>query len=152
MQLVSHLALPSPAHLLPGQVLVADAVQAPAPLQVAAVVTLPAAQVAAVQTTVLSGKVHVFPFEPSHWLLQAPVPPQASREPMGLPLMAMQVPTEPASLHDSHWPSQELSQHTPSTQYPLTHSKPSRQVTGSRPRTSGASAALASFWGGLPPS
>lgn len=102
MQLVSHLALPSTAHWLFGQVLATDAVHAPAPLQVAAVLILPAAQVAAVQTTVLSGKVQVFPFEPSHWLLQPPVPPQASRGPMGLPLMAVHLPNDPASLHDSH--------------------------------------------------
>lgn len=131
MQLVSHLALPSAAHWLFGHVLDMDAVHAPAPLQVAAVATLPAAQVAAVQMMVLSGKVQVFPFKPSHWLLHIPVPSQASRGPTGLPFTALQVPTEPDSLQDSHCPSHDVSQQTPSTQYPVEHSVPDAQVAGS---------------------
>src|SRR5204862_4299371 len=62
-----------------------------------------------------------------------PVPPQASCEAIGVPLTGLHVPAEPASLHDSHWPSQDVSQHTPSTQCPLEHSASTLQVTGSGP-------------------
>jgi hypothetical protein len=66
VQLVAHLALPSAAHWLFGQVLELGVLQAPTLLQTDAVVTLPVVQVAAVQMAVLSGKVQVLPLVPSH--------------------------------------------------------------------------------------
>ncbi len=42
----------------------------------------------------------------------------------GGPVTAVHVPTLPATLHDSHWPLQSVSQQTPSTQLPLLHSTP----------------------------
>ena len=102
MQLLAHLALPSVAHWLFGHVLSIGVLQSPMLLQTDAVVILPLVQVAAEQTVVLSGKVQVLPSEPSHWPLQVPVPPQGVRGLSGLPLMALHLPTEPASLHDSH--------------------------------------------------
>jgi hypothetical protein len=55
VQLPEHLALPSVAHRLLAQVLLAALVQAPAPLQTEAVVTLPFEQLAAVQIVAASG-------------------------------------------------------------------------------------------------
>lgn len=55
MQVVAHFALPSAAHWLPGQVLMAGVLHAPAVSQTDAVVTLPAAQDAGAQTVALSG-------------------------------------------------------------------------------------------------
>jgi hypothetical protein len=60
--------------------------------------------------------------------LQAPahvacVPVQAGREPRGVPVTVVQVPTLPPSLHDWHWPPHALLQQTPSTQAPLVHSE-----------------------------
>jgi hypothetical protein len=47
----------------------------------------------------------------------------------GLPEMALQIPTDPASLQDSHCPSQALSQQTPSAQCPVaTQSRSLAQV------------------------
>jgi hypothetical protein len=136
VQLLAHLALPSLAHWLFGHVLPVEVLQSPLPLQTDAVVILPLVQIAAAQTVVLSGKVQVLPSEPSHWAWQAPVPPQGVRGLSGLPLMALHLPTEPASSHDSHWPSQALSQHTPSTQYPVEHSAADLQVAGAVPPVS----------------
>lgn len=99
---MAHLALPSAAHWLFGHVLLAGVLQAPMLLHTDAVVTLPVVQVAAVQMAVLSGKVQVLPLLPLHCPLQVPVPPQAARGASGLPLMALHLPTEPTSLHDSH--------------------------------------------------
>jgi hypothetical protein len=45
----------------------------------------------------------------------------AGRAPAGAPLVGVHVPTEPGTLHASHWPEQATSQQTPSTQYPLAH-------------------------------
>jgi len=50
-----------------------------------------------------------------------PAPVQAVRDPVGAPVVAAHVPTEPATLHASHCPPQPVSQHTPSTQFPDTH-------------------------------
>lgn len=102
VQLPEHLPLPSVAHRLLAHGLVVAVVQAPEPLQTEAVVALPAVQVAAAQTTVLSGEVHALPFTPSHCPLQAPVPPQAVRVASGAPLTAEHLPTDPVSLQDSH--------------------------------------------------
>ncbi len=102
VQLVAHFALPSVAHSLFGHVLVVDVLQAPMLLHTDAVVTLPAAQLAPVQVVALSGNVQVLPLVPSHWPWHTPVPPHAAREPTGLPLMAVHLPTEPAAVHDWH--------------------------------------------------
>ena len=90
--------------------------QAPAPLQVEAVITLPATQVAAVQTVFSSGKVQVLALVPSHVPAHFPVPSQAARGAVGAPLTGLQTPIESGWLHDSHWPSHVVSQHNPSTQ------------------------------------
>lgn len=82
--------------------MLAGVLQTPALLQTDAVVTLPATQVAGVQTAVLSGKVQLLPLLPSQRPLQIPVPLHVARGASGLPLMALHVPTKPASLHDSH--------------------------------------------------
>lgn len=66
VQLLAHLALPSAAHLPSEHRLDIEALQAPTLLQTAAVATSPFTQVAAVQTTVLSGNVQVLPLVPSH--------------------------------------------------------------------------------------
>ena len=66
MQLVAHLALPSVAHWLSGHVLAVEVLHAPMLLHTDAAVTLPAAQLAAVQMAVLSGNVQVLPLVPSH--------------------------------------------------------------------------------------
>jgi hypothetical protein len=102
VQLPEHFPLPSLAHRLLSHGLVAVVVQAPEPLQTEAVVAFPPVQVPAVQTTALSGKVQALPFEPSHWPLQVPVPPQAVRVASGAPLIAVHFPTDAASLQDSH--------------------------------------------------
>ena len=102
VHVLAHLAVPSVAHWLFGQVLVVEVLQAPMPLHTDAVVTTPLAQLAGVQTLVLSGKVQVLALVPSHWPWQTPVPPQTARGARGLPWMALHLPTDPASLHDSH--------------------------------------------------
>jgi hypothetical protein len=148
VQLVSHLAPPAVAHWLLGQVLDIDVLHAPSPLQTEAVVTLPLTQVAAVQIVALSGNVQVFPLVPSHCPAHGPVPPQASRGPTGVPWTALHVPRDPVSLHDSHWPSHDVSQHNPSTQCPVEHSASILHAVGSEPCISiGASIVPAS----LPP-
>jgi hypothetical protein len=65
--------------------------------------------------------------------LQAPpqlVPPpaQAVRSPCGAPVAGEQVPTDPATSHASHCPSQARSQQTPSTQSPVPHSPAAPQT------------------------
>jgi hypothetical protein len=102
VQLVAHLGLPSVAHWLLGHAMAVGVLQAPALLQTDAVVTLPVVQLAAVQIVVLSGNVQDLLLVPSHRAWQAPVPPQAARAPVGLPLRALHFPIEPDSLQDSH--------------------------------------------------
>jgi hypothetical protein len=103
------------------QVVVTGAGQAPAPSQSAAAVAVPAEQLAVLQPVVLLGYVQVA-LEP----LQ--LPPQsepslvhAVREPCGVPLTSVQVPTLPATSQAWHWLPQALLQQTPSTQLPLPH-------------------------------
>jgi hypothetical protein len=50
--------------------------------------------------------------------------PHLARAPWGGPTTAVQVPALPATSHASHWPSQALSQHTPSIHSVLMHSLP----------------------------
>jgi hypothetical protein len=118
---------PSAAHRLLSHALVVEAVQLPELLQTDAVVTLPAAQLAAVQTVEPSGYVQAAPLVPSHWALHFPVPPQAARGLTGSPWMALHVPTDPVALHDWHWPSHFPLQQTPSTQKPDVHCVPEEQ-------------------------
>lgn len=113
--------IPSAAHRLLSHAFVAEAVQLPEPLQTDAVVTLPAVHLAAVHSVALSGKVQAEGFVPPHWALHFPVPPQAGRGVTGSPRTVLHLPTDPASLHDWHWPSQAPSQQTPSTQFPEVH-------------------------------
>jgi hypothetical protein len=128
VQLPEHLPLPSVAHMLLVHGLVAATVQAPEPLQTDAVVALPAAQLAAVQMVVPSGKAHAIRLTPSHCPLHVPVPPQAVRLAGGAPFTAVHFPTDAASLQDSHCPSHLPSQQTPSTQYPEAHVAPMEQL------------------------
>ena len=100
MQLPEHFPLPSVAHRLLVQGLVAAVVHAPEPLHTEAVVALPAAQLAAVQMALPSGNAHAIRLTPSHCPLQTPVPPQAARGLIGSPLIVLHVPTEPLSLQD----------------------------------------------------
>jgi hypothetical protein len=127
VQLSAH--LPPVPHRLLEQALVAAVVQAPEPLQTEAVVALPAVQVAAVHTVESFGKTQALPLVPSHWPLQTPSPAQAVLVASGLPFTALHLPTEPASLQDSHWPSHFPSQQTPSTQNPEVHWPPAEQLT-----------------------
>lgn len=120
MQAPAHMT-PSAAHRLLEQALVVEVVQLPEPLHTDAVVTLPAEQVAAVQTVALSGKAQAIASVPLHWALHLPVPPQAARGLTGSPLMVLHLPTEPVSLHDWHCPAHLPSQQTPSTQLPEVH-------------------------------
>jgi len=121
VQLPEHLPLPSLAHSLVAQVLLVESVHVPAPLHTEAVTTSPSVQVAGVQIASSPGNAQALPSLPSHCPLHTPLPPQAGRGPTGSPWMTLHVPTEPGSLHDSHWPSHWVSQHTPSTQKPSGH-------------------------------
>jgi len=116
VQLPEHFPLPSVAHRLLVQGLVAAVVHAPEPLHTDAVVALPAAQLAAVQMALPSGNEHAIRLTPSHCPLQTPVPPQAVWGVSGAPFTAVHLPMDAASLQDSHCPSHLPSQHTPSTQ------------------------------------
>ncbi len=116
MQLVAHMAPPPVAHRPFEQALVCASVQEPAPLQTDSVVIMPSLQAAAAHTVPALGKVHASVSAPSHCPWQGAVPGQASRGATGVPVTAVQLPTVLASLHDSHCPSQALSQQTPSAQ------------------------------------
>lgn len=70
----------------------------------------------------LSGYVQAAGLTPPHWPLHVPVPLHAARVPTGSPFTVLHTPSEVVSLHDWHWPSHLLSQHTPSTQLPLLQS------------------------------
>src|SRR3569623_7653 len=103
------------------------ATQAPAPSQSAAVVALPAVQLAAApHEVVLLGNVQAArcAAEPSHLPAQVPVPTHAARGVVD----GEQVPFALAVLHDSQFPVQVESQQTPSTQLPVPHSAPLAQV------------------------
>src|SRR3569623_1917915 len=103
------------------------ATQAPAPSQSAAVVALPAVQLAAApHEVVLLGNVQAARCAavPSHLPAQVPVPTHAAR---GV-VAGEQVPFALAVLHDSQFPVQVESQQTPSTQLPVPPSAPLAQV------------------------
>jgi hypothetical protein len=122
VQLVAHFMAGGVAQRPLSHGLVLGVVQAPAPLHTVSVVISPPVQLAAVHTTVLSGKTHAVAFVPSHVPLQLPLPPHSVREPTGSPEMVEHCPTLPDALHDWHCPSQVPSQHTPSMQWSLAHS------------------------------
>lgn len=102
VQLPEHFPSPSLEHNLEAQVLVVESVHAPEPLHTEAVTISPSLQVAGVQMVCFSGKVQFCTMFPSHVPLQTPAPVQAARGATGSPLTALQVPTEPDSLQDSH--------------------------------------------------
>lgn len=128
MQLPEHLPLPSVAQRLLAHALVAAVVQAPEPLHTDAVVALPPEQTAAVQTVVASGSTQAFPLTPSQVPLQGAVPPHGVRGDTGAPFTGVHLPSEAATLHDSHCPSHLPSQQTPSTQNPDAHMDPEEQL------------------------
>jgi hypothetical protein len=98
---------------------VAGAGQLPMPSQVAAAVALPSAQLAVRHDVVAGGYVHAARWVPSQVPPQVPVPLHAERMPRGAPVTAVQVPTDFATSHASHWPLQAWLQHTPSAQKPV---------------------------------
>jgi hypothetical protein len=99
--------------------------QAPAPSHVAAVETIPFAQVAVRHWTVEPGKpLHVFCTKPSHCVMPqglVPPPTHAGLVPCGAPITAVHVPTELVTSHAAHCPVQDVSQQWLSTQKPLEH-------------------------------
>jgi hypothetical protein len=123
----SESALQLPVHAVAPQVkgahvCVWTAGQAPAPLQEAASVAVPAVQDGARQEVESPGYVHAAGWTPSQRPPQAvPSVAQALRVPCGVPVAVEQVPTLPATSHASHWPVQARLQQTPSTHSPLAH-------------------------------
>jgi len=99
-----------------------EAVQAPAPLQSAAVVAvLPVHDAAAPHDVVVPGNTQLMRLVPSQWPAQVPVPAQGV---FGV-VVATHVPRLLVVTHDSHCPLQAVLQHTPSEpQTVLAHSLP----------------------------
>jgi hypothetical protein len=94
--------------------------QCPAPSQLAASVSVPALQLAAVHCDV--GYVHAVTSVPLHAPPQVePVPVHAVRPPTGAPVTAVHVPRFPVTLQASHCPEQPVLQQKPSTQLPVEH-------------------------------
>ena len=65
------------------------------------------------------------------WQAPPHTPPsvsQAARPPVGAPVTAEQVPTEPETTQDAHWSVQDVLQQTPSMHWLLAHSEPSEQL------------------------
>lgn len=89
--------------------------QLPAPLQAPTGVTMAAAQLAVPHEVLEDGYWQVS-FVPSQLPAQASLPPQPARAPRGAPRMCWQIPGEPVSLHEKHWPVQSELQQTPSAQ------------------------------------
>src|SRR5256885_1466634 len=94
--------------------------QAPAPVQLAAAVASPAAQVAPRHCAV--------GYAQAAALLPSPDPPhdepsltQAVRAPCGAPATAVHWPTLPGTSHAWHWPLQAWLQQTPSAHEPFAH-------------------------------
>ena len=99
---------------------VAMAGQDPAPLQLAAAVAVPDAQLAERHDVI--GYAHDAVMVPSHDPPQDdPSLAQAARAPWGVPATAVQVPTLPDTSQAWHWPLQAWLQQTPSAQLPLPH-------------------------------
>jgi hypothetical protein len=87
-------------------------------LHAAAFVETPKAQKAWPQVTFGPGKAHVFPFVPSQKPPQALEPRHPGRPARGAPTTLVHSPMWPTWSHAWHWPSQAVSQQTPSTQLP----------------------------------
>ena len=98
-----------------------EPLQVPAPLQTAAVASLPLAQLEPAPHEVLSsGYTHAFRF----WVLPSQTPahtPEPAHAVRGV-VTGVQVPLLFAVAHDSHWPTQATLQHTPSAHTPVPHS------------------------------
>jgi len=94
---------------------------APAPLQDAALVAVPALQLDARHTVLVPGKVHVA--APVQEPAQAPLPEQAGCPGRGEPVIIVQVPGV-VPLQNWHDPLQADEQQTPSAQIPFAHSPP----------------------------
>jgi hypothetical protein len=134
-QLVAHPIVPSVLHPY-AQVEVVEALQDPAPLQTAAVLSFPLKQLAPTPHKVLSsGKTQVFRFkvEPSQIPAHSPVPAQAVR---GV-VVGTQVPLLPKMEQDSHCPVQATLQQTPSAQTPEAHVFPLEHAAPRPARVSG---------------
>jgi hypothetical protein len=114
------LVLPLQAKL-PHDVVIAFG-HAPAPLQEAAFVAVPALQLDARHTVLVPGKVHVVA-EPVQEPAQAPLPVQAGCPGRGEPVIIVQVPGV-VPLQNWHEPLQADEQQTPSAQIPFAHSPP----------------------------
>ena len=97
-------------------------VQAPAPLHTVGGVALPAVQVPAAHCVSAAGNVHLVPSVPPQVPLHGACPAHAVRVPRGVPITGVHLPGVVGSLQLSHWPTQLLSQQTPSTQLPLVQS------------------------------
>ena len=77
------------------------------------------------------GNVHALAVVPSHvgpQLVPAPAPVHAPRVPWGMPSTVTHVPSFPVTSHASHFPPHALSQQSPSTQLPETHSREAPQA------------------------
>jgi hypothetical protein len=90
------------AHMFDAQGDDVAVVQAPAPLHVVVVLTMPFAQLPAAQTTALPGNLHARPSAPSHVALHGAVPPQAARPPRGAPETIRHFPALLGSLQAEH--------------------------------------------------
>jgi hypothetical protein len=114
-----------PAQIFAPQLTVWAAGHAPLASQSAASVATLLAQVGARHCWVVGAYVHVARLLPSHdppHTVAAPA--HGVRVPRGVPVTATHVPAIAISPHASHEPPHELSQHTPSTQYPEAQSAP----------------------------
>jgi len=101
----------------------------PVPLQLAALVAVPAEQVPARHTVEPAGYAQALAMVPSQDPPQAlPSVVQAVRLPCGAPVALVQVPTLPATSQAWHCPPQALLQQTPSTQFAAAHSLPAPQA------------------------
>jgi hypothetical protein len=124
VQLVAHAVVPQTYGV---HCEVDTAGQAPAPLQPAARVCVPLAQLAARQLVDAPGKLQVA-LVPPHVPAHTPVPAQAGWPVRGAPLTKLHVPGLPVLLQYSHAPAHAELQHTPSAQMPLVHSSTAAQA------------------------
>jgi hypothetical protein len=105
----------------------ADGTQAPSPLQRGAARNVVPSQLPGphVFSGPLANAAHlVRSFDPSHASAAQTLPPSAHAglPARGAPSTGEQVPSAPGTLQASHWPAQDVSQHTPSAQMPVAHS------------------------------
>jgi hypothetical protein len=105
----------------------------PSPSQVAAAVDVPFWHLGSAHTVKLPGIAQAAAWVPSQNPAHLSVPEHWVRFPCGLSCAAIgeQVPSFPfesGTSQASHWPSQALSQHTPSTQTPVAHCPPAEHA------------------------